>query len=71
MCQGYIVVDEVLPAIISIAFVKISSEWLHSNHGVSLMPLPGLGDEQARKRFIELVGGDIQVVPFEPQPDVP
>lgn len=70
MCQGPIVVDEVLSAIIPIVLVKMPLEWLHLNHGVSLMPLPGLGNEQARKRFIELVRGDIQVVLFEPQPDV-
>ncbi len=32
---------------------------------------PGLGDERVREDCIELVSGDIQIVPFEPQLDVP
>lgn len=71
MCQGPVVVDDVLPAIITVILMKIPLEWLHLNHGVSLMPVSGLGDKQVRKSFIELVGGDIQVMPFEPQPNVP
>lgn len=70
MCQGPIVVDDVLPAIIPAVFVKTPLERRRVNHGVSLMPAPGLGDERVRERCIELVGGDIQIEPFEPQPYV-
>ena len=71
MSQGPIVVDDVLPAIIPIVLVEIPLEWLCVNHAVSLVPASGLGDEYVRKSGIELVGGDVYVVPSEPQPDVP
>lgn len=67
MCQGPIVFDEVLPAIISVVLVEIPLEWRQLNHGVSCH-LQGLGDERMREGCIELVGDDIQIVPLDPQP---
>lgn len=56
---------------IPVFFVKIPLERRRVKQGVPLMPSPGLGDERVRESCIELVSGDIQIVPFEPQPDVP
>jgi len=71
VCQGPVVVDEVLPAVIPVVLVETHLEWRHANLGESLMPSPGLGDEGVGESCIELVSGDIQIVPFEPQSDMP